>query len=160
MNQLNTQILDLARKNLGRLDCKKSRFSTKASRISNPIRASALFCQMNFVRRRIVGIDSKVGVICLLTRRNRECGKNEKSGDNNRAAHRGSLWYRYSAKNIRSQHIGRVREGVKPAITATAAPKVGVFTGHRWIRHATPKAGCFEARSVSRFCRALRESAD
>src|SRR6266436_9124124 len=95
MNQLNAQILDLARKNSARLDCQKSRFSTKASRISNPIRASALFCQMNFVRRWIAGIDGKVAVICILTltRRNRECGKKEKSGDNNRAAHKGSLCY-------------------------------------------------------------------
>lgn len=93
MNQFNAQILDLARKNSARLDCQKSRFSTKASRISSPIRASALFCQMNFVRRRIAGIDGKVAVICVLTRRNRECGKKEKSGDNNRAAHKGSLCY-------------------------------------------------------------------
>jgi len=88
MNQLDTQILDLARKNRARLDRKKSRFSTEASRISSPIRASALFCQMNFVRRRIAGIDGKVAVIHPLTRRNREYGKKQKSGDNNRAAHK------------------------------------------------------------------------
>ena len=88
MNQLDTQILDLARKNRARLDRKKSRFSTEASRISSPIRASALFCQMNFVRRRIAGIDGKVAVIHPLTRRNREYGKKQKSADNNRAAHK------------------------------------------------------------------------
>ena len=27
-----------------------------------------------------------------------------------------------------------------------------------WIRHATPKAGCFGARSASRFCRAFRRA--
>ena len=91
MNQLNTQILDLARKNRARLNCQKSRFSSEASRISNPISASALFCQMNLVRRRIAGIDGKVAVIHLLTRRNRECAKKEKSRNNSRAAHKGSL---------------------------------------------------------------------
>src|SRR5215469_11863037 len=93
MNQLETQILDLARKNRGRLDCKKSRFSTKASRMSSPIRANALFCQMNFVRRRIAGIDGKVPAIHVLTCRNGECGKKEKNGDDYRAAHKGSLRY-------------------------------------------------------------------
>src|SRR6516162_9086436 len=93
MNQLRSQILDLAGKNRARLDCQKSRFSTKASRISNPIRASALFCQMNFVCRRIAGVDGKVAVIHLLTRRSRECGKKQKSGGkksrgNKRAAHK------------------------------------------------------------------------
>ena len=91
MNQLDTQILDLARKNRARLDRKKSRFSTEASRISSPIRASALFCQMNFVRRRIAGVDGKVAVIYLLTGRNRERGKKEESADNNRTGRKGTL---------------------------------------------------------------------
>src|ERR1700745_557730 len=88
MNQLNTQILNLARKNRARLDCQKSGFSPKPSRISSPISASALFCQMNFVRRRIAGVDGKVAVIHPLTRRNREYGKKQKSADDNRAAHK------------------------------------------------------------------------
>jgi len=91
MNQLDAQILDLARKNSGRLDCKKSRFRTKASRIFNPIRAGALFCQLNFVRRRIAGVDGKVAVIYLLTGRNRERGKKEESADNNRTGRKGTL---------------------------------------------------------------------